>query len=218
MVYHVDDHAVRLIGEYYEQVFPRTGRILDLCSSWVSHLPTGGLNELAIDTAEHDLADEEVPLHVIGIGMNEEELEANPVLSARLLQDLNTDPMIPTSVAPLDAATCVVSIDYLVKPIEVLTSLRERMVPGGMVHLIISDRCFPAKAVGRWLRVGEQEKLNMVGDYLWFSGWRDIEVLTLCDGRSGGGPLGLSRNDPLWVVRGTNVVLENGVESDSLAD
>ena len=204
-VYHIDDNAVSLIRSYYDQVFPRNGRILDFCSSWVSHFPRA-LEETAVKTAKSELAVEEVPLHVVGMGMNKAELDANPILSSRLLQDLNTDPIIPTSVGPLNAATCVVSIDYMVKPIEVLASLRERTVPGGTVHLIISNRCFPTKAVGRWLRVGEQEKLNMVGDYLWWSGWRDIEILTLCDGQGGGGWLGLSRNDPLWVVRGKNVV------------
>ena len=203
-VYHIDDNAVSLIRSYYDQVFPRKGRILDFCSSWVSHFPQA-LEEIAVKTAKGELGADEAPLHVVGMGMNKAELDANPVLSNRILQDLNTDSVIPTSVGTLDAATCVVSIDYMVKPVEVLASLRERTVSGGTVHLIISNRCFPTKAVGRWLRVGEQEKLNMVGDYLWWSGWRDIEVLTLCDGQGEGGWLGLSRNDPLWVVRGKNV-------------
>ena len=72
--------------------------------------------------------------------------------------------------------------------------------------MIISNRCFPTKAVGRWLRVGEQEKLLMVGDYLHFSGWKESEVVTLCDGKGdGAGWFGLGRPDPLWVVRGKNL-------------
>ena len=203
-VYHIDDNAVSLTRKYYSQVLPRKGRILDFCSSWVSHFPQGH-EEMAVKTAKGELAADDSPLEVIGMGMNKAELEANPILSGRILQDLNTDPVIPESVAPLDAATCVVSIDYIVDPLKVLSTLKERMVPGGTVHLVISNRCFPTKAVGRWLKVGEQEKLNMVGDYLWWSGWRDIEILTLCDGQGGGGWFGLSRNDPLWVVRGKNI-------------
>ena len=142
------------------------------------------------------------------MGLNKLELEANPILSERVLQDLNELPVIPESVAPLNAAVCVVSIDYMTKPLEVLSSLKERMVPGGTVHLVVSNRCFPTKAIARWLKVGEQEKLNMVGDFLWWSGWRDIEILTLCDGESGGYWMGFGRNDPLWVVRGKNNVTE----------
>ena len=153
--------------------------------------------------------EDEDSLQVIGMGINERELAKNPILKGRIMQDLNTNPQIPEQLRPLDAATCVVSIDYLIHPLEVLSSLRSLMKPGGQVHLIISNRCFPTKAVGRWLRVGQQEKLNMVGDYLWFAGWRNIEVLTICDGQGdGGGWFGLGSPDPLWVVRGKNVLGE----------
>ena len=49
----------------------------------------------------------------------------------------------------------------------------------------------------------------MVGDYLWFSGWREIEVLTLNEGGGSSGWFGLGSTDPLWVVRGRK--LEKGV-------
>ena len=78
---------------------------------------------------------------------------------------------------------------------------------------IVSNRCFPTKAVSRWLRVGEQERLQMVGDYLWFSGWREIEIVEVCDGKGEKpveGVLGrmgmMGRVDPLWVVRGKKLV------------
>jgi hypothetical protein len=126
--------------------------------------------------------------------MNAAELNANPFLiGGRILHDLNSHPEIEKSVGEVDAATCVVSIDYLTKPVEVLTSLRERMSEGGVVHLIVSNRCFPTKVVGRWLRVGEKDRLEMVGDYLVFAGWKGIEIVELSDGRG---------RDPLWVVRG----------------
>ncbi|MCJ1475785.1 hypothetical protein MMC13_004449 [Lambiella insularis] len=204
-VTHIDDHAIRLLREYYAHNLPHQGRVLDICSSWVSHFPKE-LEERAVRSAKGERAAEEEELEVVGMGINERELAANPVLKERILQDLNTTPEIPATVGVLDAATCVVSIDYLTHPKEVLESLRGRMKEGGVVHLIISNRCFPTKAVGRWLRVGEQEKLLMVGDYLHWSGWREVEVVTLCDGRGeGGGWFGLGRPDPLWVVRGRKV-------------
>lgn len=83
----------------------------------------------------------------------------------------------------------------------------------------------------------------MVADYLWWSGWRKIEVVEVCDGRrrpedenegiggeSGGGGdlmkggleellrrvgLGSDRVDPLWVVRGVNVEGVEGEEGES---
>lgn len=183
---------------------PRKGRILDLCSSWISHFPKE-LEELAIAGKEG----QETGLEVIGLGMNKKELAANPILKISILQNLNVDPTIPASLLPLDVTACVVSIDYLTKPLDVLSSLLQHTRTGGSVHLIISNRCFPTKAVGRWLRVSEEERLRMVGDYLWFSGWRNIEVVEICDGRGQGpGLMGMFGGgvDPLWVVRGVKVV------------
>lgn len=183
---------------------PRKGRILDLCSSWISHFPKE-LEELAIAGKEG----QETGLEVVGLGMNKKELAANPILKISILQNLNVDPTIPASLLPLDVTACVVSIDYLTKPLDVLSSLLQHTRTGGSVHLIISNRCFPTKAVGRWLRVSEEERLRMVGDYLWFSGWRNIEVVEICDGRGQGpGLMGIFGGgvDPLWVVRGVKVV------------
>lgn len=77
-------------------------------------------------------------------------LSRNPVLKKKILQDLNADPLVPTIVCGedgenglLNASTCVVSIDYLIHPLEVLSSLRSRTAMGGSVHLVVSNRCFP---------------------------------------------------------------------------
>jgi hypothetical protein len=94
----------------------------------------------------------------------------------------------------LSAATCVVSIDYLVHPVKVLKSLKESLVDGAKVHLIISNRCFPTKAIKRWLNLSESDRLDLVGDYLHFAGYEGIEILEL-NGKK-------SRYDPLWVVTG----------------
>ncbi|KAJ9669444.1 hypothetical protein H2201_000311 [Coniosporium apollinis] len=200
-VTHIDDAAIASLKTYYAATLPRRGRILDFCSSWISHYPP--VLEDAVAKGE---------LEVVGMGMSGAELEANKILSSggRVVQDLNRTPQIPASVGELDAATCVVSIDYLTKPVEVLESLRERTKEGGAVHLAVSNRCFPTKVVGRWLRISEEERLEMVGDYLWFAGWRGIEIVTVSDGKVEEEPRGLMAwfrggRDPLWVVRGRKV-------------
>ena len=214
-VTHIDDHAISQLREYYANVLPRRGRIFDFCSSWVSHYPSE--TEEAVKNGE---------LVVVGMGMNKAELDKNPVLRTehvRILRDLNEDAEVPQEVAKaggdgveegLDAATCVVSIDYLVKPVDILSSLRQRMKPGGTVHLAISNRCFPTKAVARWLQVDEQERLQMVGDYLYFAGWKKIEIVDLSgqaekEEQAPTTPfaalmrsMGMGGHDPLWVVRG----------------
>lgn len=132
--------------------------------------------------------------------MNAAELKRNPILpspSSRVVQDLNLEPIIGEEVRlgkEFDAITCVVSIDYLTKPLEVLESARAATREGGSCHLTISNRCFPTKAVNRWLRISEEERLQMVGHYLHFSGWKDVEIVSVVSKGSWG--------DPLWVVRG----------------
>ena len=80
-------------------------------------------------------------LEVVGLGMNEKELEKNAVLRERVLRDLNERPMMPEGIGGtegLDATVCVVSVDYLTKPREVLGSVREATKIDGMVHLVSS--------------------------------------------------------------------------------
>lgn len=225
-VTHIDDLAIASLRQYYASVLPTKGRILDFCSSWISHYP---------DSLSH--ATQTGDLKITGMGMNKAELEANPVLnSGRLLIDLNSNPDVASALRAngaigeaeteaelLDASTCVVSIDYLTDPVSVLHSVREATKQGGSVHLTISNRCFPTKAMRRWLRVDEEERVQMVGDYLHFAGWKKIEIVQLSDGKveaepttaensSGGatqarslqglfGWMGMGRRDPLWVVR-----------------
>src|SRR4051794_10488815 len=39
LVTHIDDDAIRTVTQLYLEYFPPGGAILDLMSSWVSHLP-----------------------------------------------------------------------------------------------------------------------------------------------------------------------------------
>ncbi|KAL9619235.1 MAG: hypothetical protein Q9204_008317, partial [Flavoplaca sp. TL-2023a] len=157
-------------------------RILDLCASWVSHFPTC-MEKAAIATARRIQAktgNEEVmnveqdvearELEVLGLGMNKAELDANPILTHRIIQDLNTHPHITvpsslpsSSTSKLNHTTCVVSIDYLTSPLTILSSLHSLTAPGGSIHLVLSNRCFPTKVAGEWLRLSEKERVELVG-------------------------------------------------------
>src|SRR5947207_6886878 len=103
LVTHIDDQAIAAVTDVYRTVLPPAGVILDLMSSWVSHLPP------EIDYAE-----------VIGHGMNAEELAANPRLARWFVQNLNRDVKLPLADTSVDAAMVCVSIQYLQQPIKVL--------------------------------------------------------------------------------------------------
>jgi ubiquinone/menaquinone biosynthesis C-methylase UbiE len=77
--------------------------------------------------------------------MNEQEMSKNPVLREYAVQNLNQDPMLPFSDISFDYVLCVVSIDYLVKPREVLQEALRVLKPGGKLVLSFSNRCFPSK-------------------------------------------------------------------------
>jgi hypothetical protein len=176
LVTHIDDAAIAALTDFYRTVLPPGGTILDLMSSWVSHLPP------EIKFAE-----------VIGHGMNADELAANPRLARWFVQDLNRDPKLPLADASLDAATICVSVQYLEQPVAVLGELARALKPGGAVHIAFSNRCFPTKAVTIWRMLDEASHARLVRLYLEHAGFADIQVHRLLDGRA---------SDPLTVVVG----------------
>ena len=175
-VAHIDDAAIAAVTDLYREVLPAGGRILDLMSSWISHLP-----------AEVAYAE------VIGHGMNAEELAANPRLSRWFVRDLNAEPLLPLDDASLDGATICVSVQYLQKPIEVLSELARALRPGAPVAITFSNRCFPTKAVAIWSALDDRGHVALVDLYLRRAGFATVETRTLRDGR---------RSDPLFAVVG----------------
>lgn len=164
LVYHIDDHAVAALTEFYRTVLPAGGTVLDLMSSWVSHLPP------EIEYAA-----------VIGHGMNEEELAANPRLARHFTQNLNASPILPLADDSLDAATICVSIQYLRQPVAVLRELRRALRPGAPVVVSFSNRCFWTKAVAVWRALGDSGHASLVRRYLDAAGFTDIETHRLAE-------------------------------------
>jgi SAM-dependent methyltransferase len=147
-VTHIDARAIRAVCDLYDELGVPDGRVLDLMASWVSHLsrrPRGGL---------------------VVLGMNAAELAANPLTERHVLRDLNRDPGLPFADATFDAVTCCVSIDYLVRPVEVLREVARVLRPGGVVVITFSNRCFATKAIRGWLLTGEADHLAIVRAYL----------------------------------------------------
>ncbi|MBD0357259.1 MAG: methyltransferase domain-containing protein, partial [Rubrobacter sp.] len=125
------------------------GVILDLMSSWVSHLPP-----------------EVTYGRVVGLGMNEIELKENPRLDEYVIQDLNTNPNLPCSDRKFDGVGCCVSIDYLTRPVEVLREVGRVLKVGSPAIISFSNRCFPDKAVAIWHQLEDQGHVRLVEEYL----------------------------------------------------
>ncbi|MXW25375.1 MAG: methyltransferase domain-containing protein [Dehalococcoidia bacterium] len=148
LVNHIDDEAIAALGDFYRETFPEGGHLLDLMSSWVSHLPAdvtyGG---------------------VTGLGMNKAELEANPVLTRRTLHDLNQDPVLPYDADEFDGAIISVSVQYLTRPVEVFAEVGRVLKPGAPFAITFSNRMFPTKAVRIWQLFGDEQRANLVALY-----------------------------------------------------
>ena len=153
LVTHIDAGATAMVTQLYREWFPAGGRVLDLMSSWVSHLPDD------VQYAE-----------VVGLGMNAHELAANPRLSGRVVQDLNAEPSLPFRDHHFDAAGVCVSIDYLTDPVIVLADLARVLKPDAPVVITYSNRCFPTKAVALWLQLGDRARGELVAYWLDRSG------------------------------------------------
>ena len=174
-VTHIDDAAIAAVTRCYRAILPAGGALLDLMSSWVSHLPE--------DVAHAS---------VIGHGMNAAELAANPRLSRWFVQDLNRDPSLPLPDASLDGACQCVSIQYLQRPVDVLRELRRCLRPGAPFVASFSNRCFPTKAVAIWQALTGEQQQGLVGAYLREAGFAEVTTDAFLP----------ARGDPLRIVIG----------------
>ena len=175
-VTHIDDTAIAAVTQVYRDTLPPGGALLDLMSSWVSHLP-----------------DDVAYAAVVGHGMNAEELAANPRLTRWFVQDLNVEPTLDLYVGGLDGACLCVSVQYLQRPVDVFREVRRVLRPGAPFVVSFSNRCFPTKAVAIWQAFSGPDQQRLVGAYMRAAGFGDVAQRAMTPPHA----------DPLWVVIGT---------------
>lgn len=173
-VTHIDDATIEALTAFYRESVPPGARVLDLMSSWVSHLPE-----------DREFA------RVSGLGMNEQELRDNPRLTDRVVHDLNASPTLPYEDASFDVALCAVSVQYLTQPVEVFRDVGRVLAPGGVFIVSFSHRMFPTKAVEVWRQLGPADRVRLVASYFGMAGGFGEPVFV---DRSPEGA------DPLWLV------------------
>ena len=174
-VVHIDDGAIAALGSLYAELLSPGGRVLDLMSSWRSHLPA------ALRACE-----------VVGLGMNAEEMTDNPQLTTSIVHDLNHDPRLPFGDGEFDGAMCAVSIQYVLHPLRVFREVRRVLRPGAPFVVSFYNRCFPTKAVALWLGTGDRRHVELVRTYFEAAGhWADVTAEDRSPDGSG---------DPLYAV------------------
>lgn len=147
-VTHVDEGFIQQLTDLYRQRIPAKARILDMMSSWVSHLPT-----------DRDFA------HVEGHGLNAEELARNPQLNHYFVQNLNINPQLPCLDQEFDAVINCVSVQYLQYPDAVCSEIHRILKPGGIAIISFSNRMFFQKAIQVWRDGSEAFRVELVKSY-----------------------------------------------------
>ena len=147
-VQHIDDRAIEVVKGLYGGFVHDGMRVLDLMSSWTSHLPEAlRLKQLS------------------GLGLNAEELKKNKELSDWVVHDLNENPILPYKNESYDAVVCTVSIEYLIDPETVFKEIGRILRPGGMFIVTFSNRWFPEKVINIWKDLHEFERMGLVMEY-----------------------------------------------------
>ena len=160
LVVHIDEYAIEAIRRYFSEELPEDGSILDLMSSWRSHMPH-----------------EPRGRRTIGLGMNEVEMKENQQLDEYVIHDLNREPKLPFEDQIFDAAAVTVSVQYMTRPVEVFSEVRRLLKNDASFHVIYSNRMFPTKAVAVWQSLDDYRRGQLVGAYFVSSGgWDDITI------------------------------------------
>jgi SAM-dependent methyltransferase len=147
-VNHVDDNFINQLTELYRQQLQPHSRILDLMSSWVSHLPP----EMKFS-------------HIEGHGMNEEELAKNQRLNHYFLQNLNKNPKLPLEDKDFDAVLCAVSVQYLQYPEGIFSEIVRILKPNGVAIFSFSNRMFYQKAISAWREATDRQRIHLLKSY-----------------------------------------------------
>jgi SAM-dependent methyltransferase/FKBP-type peptidyl-prolyl cis-trans isomerase 2 len=162
-VQHIDDTAIEMVRNTYGRFLKDDMQVLDLMSSWQSHLPEN--------------------LHferLVGLGLNERELKKNSRLSESIVQDLNLNSELPFETNSFDAVVCTVSVEYLIDPLAVFAEISRVLRPDGYFIVTFSNRWFPTKAIKIWQELHEFERMGMVLEYFLRSGgFKDFQTYSI---------------------------------------
>ena len=177
LVVHIDDDAIAEMGRIFRELLPVNGVILDLMSSWRSHLPA-----------------DFVKARMVGLGLNAVEMRGNLQLDDFVVHDVNKEPRLPFDDARFDGVILTVSVQYLTRPVEVLKDVCRILRPGCPLVITFSNRMFPTKAVRIWQGCSDEQRMTLVKLYLQKAGgYAGIRA----EDRS---PLPKGVSDPVYLV------------------
>ncbi len=145
---------IRLTNLYSNYLFDHQ-IVLDLMSSWVSHLPPNIRYK-----------------KVIGHGMNEAELSSNNRLDRFWVQNLNKSQNMPIENSSIDVGLIVAGWQYLQYPEKVSLELSRIIKSNSLLIISFTNRAFWSKAPNIWTYSSEEKRIEYVTSILSANGWR----------------------------------------------
>lgn len=184
-VTHVDEGFIAQLTKLYRDRIPPNSVILDLMSSWVSHLP-GDVSYARVE----------------GHGLNEEELARNKQLDNYFVQNLNKNQTLPFDDNTFDAVINTVSVQYLQYPEQVFAEIYRVLKPGGISIFSFSNRMFYQKAIALWRDGSEASRVELVKRYFEsVPGFGNIEtVINVSEAPAILKMMGMGGGDPFYAV------------------
>jgi SAM-dependent methyltransferase len=143
---HFDEAASRRARELYDELMPAGAVVLDLMAGESSHLP--------------DKFD-----RVVGLGLNLEEMSANPAIDRPVIFDLNRQERLPFRDAEFGGAVCSASVQYMTRPGDTFAEVARCLKPGAPFVVTFSVRMFPSKAVLAWRSSDDSAHVRLVSSY-----------------------------------------------------
>jgi SAM-dependent methyltransferase len=167
LVHHSDAIYRSQVTQLYRERIPAGGAVLDLCSSWVSHLPP------EVEYAK-----------VVGHGLNAEELARNDRLSQFFVRNLNKEPdNWALESDSFDAVLICCSVQYFQQPERVFSEIFRVLKPRGCIIVTFTHNLFYEKAVAAWRDGSMYTRTQLVKEYLMaVDGFTEPEALESVSG------------------------------------
>ena len=153
-VHHISNSFRTRLTSLYLDYLLNHHVILDLMSSWVSHLPSNIRYK-----------------KIIGHGLNEAELSSNKRLDSFWVQNLNKTQNMPIEDSSIDVGLIVAGWQYLQYPEKVSFELSRIIKSGSLLIISFTNRAFWTKSPSIWTNSTEGERINYVKNVLSTSGW-----------------------------------------------
>ena len=147
-VTHADDAFCQRLTTLYDGIIAPGDRVFDAMGSWVSHFPETNLG------------------HVVGHGLNADELAANDRYDERFVQNFNENQSLPLDDDVFDVICCALSVQYLQYPEAIFSEFGRVLDDKGTVVVSFTNRMFPMKATRAWRMASMDGRADLVTSYL----------------------------------------------------